>query len=827
MIQRKFLLSASALTVMAAISTPANAQTQATQDELAPSDQSPIGALATDQNVIVVTATRREADLQQVSASISAYDEKALEIQQLDTIEDLGAIAPSAQVAFYQGEAQVFLRGVGTPITIGGTDSATALYRDGEFLSRAAAGIPGFFDVQRVEILKGPQGTLYGRNATAGSVLITSNQPTTDWSGSARATFGNYDRIELEGAISGPVVDDTVLIRLAAKKTNRDGYTESRDLFSGRTYDLENQDEWFLRGVVEFRPTVDLTVSITGDYYSADDRANTFFLIDNSFGYSQPPFNPTGPAINTFGIPAGNFGINVFTLLGQSAGNISAERTREDQFSDIDAFNKPEIWGVSGRIDWNIGEYNLRTVTAYRETKPRNFVDFDLSDSPVGQQTQFRAEDQTQFWQDIQLSSPEANRFQFILGGSLFIERNDIRNEYLISSLPDLFDFAIDGLGLFPEVARLPQGAGCCVFELNGRLETEAYAVFLDGSYELTDRLTARAGIRYSKEERSGENQLATELALNNPVLLGPPFTNVAPFADTSFDAFTPKFGLDFQATDDIFLYAAVQRGFKSGGFNIGSLQNEPFDQELTWSYEVGARTELADGVFRFNATGFYYDISDLQVQTVVNNSIVVNNAAGAEVYGVEIEGAVLPFDGFRIDFAGTWLETEITDIDIEAAIDPTRLSVPSDPTLINVIEDASTIPTTGAFNIVGNRLPKAPNWQFRIGAQYEIAMQSGALITLRGDWSYQDDIFFNQFNDTGYADLPVEPITQDGYHWLKAALRFDDPAETWSLTAFIDNITDEEVVTNAVYNGAVSGQFGLGSLAPPRTYGLTAAVRF
>ncbi len=821
----KALTGASAAALVVGLAAPALAQDNSQADQAEPRSTS---AQPNDgENVIVVTATRREADLQRTPASVSAFGEAAMETQQLETIEDLGSVVPSAQVAFYQGEAQVFLRGVGTPITVGGTDSATALYRDGEFLSRAAAGIPGFFDASQVEILKGPQGTLYGRNATAGSVLITSNQPTDDWTGSFSATVGNYERIDVEGAVSGPLVDDRVLVRLAAKKTNRDGYTESRDTVSGRTFELESQDEWFLRGVLEFRPSADLTISLSGDYYSADDRGNTFFLIDNSFGYAQPPFNPTGPAINTFGIPAGNFGINVFTLLGQSSGNISEERTRDNQFSDIDAFNEPEIWGISGRIEWDIGDYNLKSVTGYRETSPRNLVDFDLSDSPVGRQTQFRSENQWQFWQDIQLSSPTDRPFQFILGGSLFIERNDIRNEYLIPSLPALFDFAIDTLGLFPEAARLPQDPECCVFKLNGRLETEAYAIFVDGSYELTDRLTARAGLRYSKEERGGENLLSTELELNNPVLLGPPFTNIAPFPDTSFDALTPKFGLDFQATEDIFLYASVQRGFKSGGFNIGSLQNEPFDQELTWSYELGARTELADGLLRFNATGFYYDVSDLQVQTVVNNSIVVNNAAGAEVYGVEVDGAIMPGGGFQIDFAATWLETEITDIDIEAAIDPTRLSVPSDATLVDVITDPSTIPATGAFNIVGNRLPKAPKWQFRVGAQYEADLPNGAVLTLRGDWSYQDNIFFNQFNDTGFEGLLVEPQTQDGFHWLKAAIRYDDPGDTWSLTAFIDNITDEEVVTNAVYNGAVSGQFGLGSLAPPRTYGVTASVRF
>lgn len=810
--------------ILSATASPLAAQ----QSETEPENE----ADETPSEGIIVTATRRAGNLQETSASVSVFDSDALQLRGLENVEDIGLIDPSAQVALYQGEAQIFLRGVGTPITIGGTDSATAIYRDGEFLSRSAASLPGFFDVENVQVLKGPQGTLYGRNATAGSVLVTSKQPTEELGGELGLTVGNFGRIELDAAIGGPIIEDKLLFRVAARSANRDGYTTSRNLndpSQPSEFDLEDQDEIYLRGVLEWRPSDTLTVSLSGDYYEADDRANTFFLIDNSFGFSQPPFNPNGPAINTFGIPAGNFGINNFTLLGQAAGNISEEATRDNQFSNTVPFNRPVVWGVSGRINWDLGGYELSSITAYRETRPQNFVDFDLSDSPIGRQTQFRQEDQWQFTQEFQISSPSGDRFQWIAGGSIFIERNEIRNEFLIASLPALFDFAVDN-GIFPETiggaqVRLPNDANCCVFNLNGNLETEAYSAFVDGSYEITDSFTIRAGVRYSSEERSGENLLSTELELNNPVLLGPPFTNIAPFPETTFDAFTPKFALEFQATDDVFLYASLTRGFKSGGFNIGSLQNDPFDQELTWAYEGGIRSEFLDGRVRLNLSAFYYDVNDLQVQTVVNNSIVVNNAAGAEVYGLELDASIELADGLSIDLAGTYLQTEITEVEVDATVDPTRISVPSDPGLQNVVIGGGIVPATGAFNIIGNELPKAPEIQFNVGLNYAFDLNNGGEIRFRGDWSFQDSIFFNQFNDTGFSNLPVEPITQDSYHWLKARIAYTTPSGDWTLSTFIDNITDEEVITNAVYNGAVSGQFGLGALAPPRTYG--AEVRF
>ncbi|MEM6496221.1 MAG: TonB-dependent receptor [Pseudomonadota bacterium] len=256
-------------------------------------------------------------------------------------------------------------------------------------------------------------------------------------------------------------------------------------------------------------------------------------------------------------------------------------------------------------------------------------------------------------------------------------------------------------------------------------------------------------------------------------------------------------------------------------------MQNEPFDQELTWAYELGMRSEWLDGLLRVNATGFFYDVNDLQVQTVVNNSIVVNNAAGAEVYGFEVDGSVSITDSFSVDFAATYLETEITEVEVDAAIDPTRISVASDPTLQAVVSGGGIVPPTGAFNILGNELPKAPQIQFNIGINYTIDFESGADLTFRGDWSFQDSIFFNQFNDTGFAALPVNPITQDSYHWLKARLTYTGASGNWSASVFADNLTDEEVITNAVYNGAVSGQLGLGSLAPPRTYGVSLGYSF
>lgn len=737
---------------------------------------------------IIVTATRRDTALQSTPAAVTALGERELEARSLETVEDIGLLDTSLQVSFYQSEAQVFVRGIGTPITIGGTDSATAIYRDGVFLSRAAASIPGFFDVGQVEVLKGPQGTLYGRNATAGSILITSKKPTDELTGEFNALLGNYDRYELYGALSGPITD-SVLFRVAAQRNKRDGFAKairpSADPSSPVTSEIENKDEWFFRGALEFRASEDLTVTLAGDYYKADDAANVFYLV-------SPTFFDTGPTLNP--------GINGLFIRNARTGRTSQFRTRDNYFSDAPFINKPEIWGVSANIEWALGDYTLRSTTGYRQTKPYNQAEFDFSD--VFESTQFRAEDQDQFTQELQISSPKDGRFFWIAGGSYFREKNKLRNEYLVRSVPELF-----GLLGVPTLPIQP----CCTFILNGNLDTTAFSLFVDTTFELTDRLTVHAGIRYSNELRGGENLLDTAgvdratlgaaLGLDAAgvanFLFANGLANQAVFDDTRFTAFTPSFGIDYQVNDDVFLYAKVTRGFKSGGFNIGSLQNTPFDQEFVWSYEAGLRSDLFDRLLRLNLTAFRYDYSDLQVQTVENNSIRVENSSNAKIFGIEGQFVLKPASGVTIDGAITYLDSEYQGY---TTVDPAR-------------------PALGVLDLSGNTLQKAPKVQFSLGAEVVVPLGQSGDLTLRGDWSHQSKIFLSQFN--------LDEFAQGSYDWLKARATYRPTSGGWSLSAFIDNITDELVVTNAVYNGAVVAQFGIGNFAPPRTYGLEFSYKF
>ncbi|MCI4644689.1 MAG: TonB-dependent receptor plug domain-containing protein, partial [Hyphomonadaceae bacterium] len=224
---------------------------------------------------VTVTATRREETVQQTGSAVYALDSEALLERSIQSVEDASELVPGLQVSTYQGDTSIFIRGIGTPVIIAGADSSTATYADGMFLSRAAAIGPAFFDVERLEVLRGPQGTLYGRNATGGAVNIITRGPTDDLEAEARLIFGDYNRVQAFGAISGPL-SNGLRARLAVQKETRDGYTTVRRAPPLGNFEAEDKDDLTARLTVEADLAPNVMLTIRGDYYAADDKANVF-----------------------------------------------------------------------------------------------------------------------------------------------------------------------------------------------------------------------------------------------------------------------------------------------------------------------------------------------------------------------------------------------------------------------------------------------------------------------------------------------------------------------------------------------------------------------
>lgn len=702
---------------------------------------------------IVVSAQRRETSLQTTAVSVTALSSSNLIERSIKNVEDLGIVVPGMQVSFYQGEAQIYIRGIGQSSAIGGGDSPTALHLDGVYVSRSANATSGLFDLERVEVLRGPQGTLYGRNSTAGSINLISRGPTQEFEYEARATLGNHDRMEFYSAIGGPV-SETIGVRLAAQVEERDGYTRVGYPVEGAppgqrlVREAEDKSDRMARLTVVAKPTDTLTVTLKGDYYEANDRGAVWHYFGPGLG-TQPLYQALAPE------------------------SIRPRPYERRNSSNVNYFNKPRMWGAQGRIEWTVGDYRISSLTAYRKTRPYNYNDLDLTYADAADQ--LRQEDQKQFSQEIQITSPTDGALKWIAGVYYFDETNDIRNEYRFSFIDTLFG--------------LPEDPSCCTLNLNGSLGTKAVAAFGEATYDVGGRLSIVAGARYSTEKRSGNNLVVFDG-------IPPIMNNVTELEAKRYHAFTPKFGVNFSATERIFLYASASKGFKSGGFNAPGFQNEPFDPEFIWAYEAGLKATTADRRLRTNVAVFLYDYSDLQIADVEAASTVIRNAAESRITGVDVELSWLPLHNLRIDAGVSWLDAKFSK---GLLLDP-------------------AFPERGVQDLDGRSMPKAPEWKLALGVQYDARFATGAVVSLRADYAWQDEIYFSAFN--------VPDLHEGSFGWAKARVTFAPASDRWSISAFIDNATDEKVASSKIFNGSIIGGTVTGNLAPPRTYGLAFTIR-
>lgn len=693
---------------------------------------------------IVVTAQRRPTSEKDVPASIDVLSRDRLVDTGIRAFEGLARIDTGLEIAAYQGETQLFLRGVGAVTFIGGFDSSVAVYADGVYLSRPSAIAPALFDVDRVEVLKGPQGSLYGRNATAGAINLISRGPTEQWSGNASATIGKYSNVDVLAGVGGPITSN-LSFRLAAGTNNHSGYTT---LYFGRGTDgrpvtrrAEDRHDFTSRLSLRWKPASAVTVDLAADYFRADDRAVVFHF--SGPGYANSPL----------------FQSRIAT------GELGAYRSRRVSTSII-PYNRPENWGVRGTTAVDLGSSVLTWTSAYRRTRPENYD--DLTNSTVLGESQFKQERSRQLTQDLQLASgPGETRFRYVVGGSYFRERNAIRNEFF-------FPYLVGYLG----------GQGqpdCCLLKANGSTATDALAVFGDATLAVLPRLAVTLGGRYAAERRAGTNLLDfVNFAVQNDARLAPVW----------FHSFTPKAGLEYRPTDRTLVYATASRGFKAGGFNVGSTQNTPYKPESIWSYEVGGKLDLGRAA-QISMAAFHYDYTDMQVQDVAANTVLIRNAASAKIDGVEANLQVRPTDSLRLDASATYLD---------ARFDRYRT--------VN-----TKTPQLGVLDLSGNPLPQAPGFKAHGGAEYTVTAANEWELRIRGDATWQDRIYFSAFKDPR--------ATQAAYWWVKARVAVSPPDHGYEIALIADNLTDTRAFTNISITGDLDGSRGSGNLAPPRTYGI------
>ena len=701
---------------------------------------------------IVVSATKVAQDIDSTPAAITAITADALGPGGIREVRDLALSVPNLSVGDQFGVNRTFIRGIGMTSIDLGADGAVAFLQDGAMIPRPSHQLAGFYDLEQVEVLRGPQGTLYGRGATAGVVNMVTKKPTEDLDGYMNYTLGNYSATTIEGALGGPIAGDSVMGRISGKADKRDGY--GRNLTTGKP--IDNRDAYAIRGSLRFKPTDTLDMVLMADYFKEDDYNYAFHFL----GTTVVPEDQL--AHNLLG------GRTIFDYYGDRG----KKPDQRNIVSDQDPINERDGTAVSAIVDWGFADgWNLKSITAWRDFSRFLRDDLDGSDVDMFGQNNY-IEDSESWSQDFTVSGTAAN-IDWLMGANYFSEKMHgevkvpLTNLGLVFGLPA--DFFNDGN-----------------YWQNGDVDVEAYGVFLQGRYAFTDAWALTLGARYNYEKREGTGSFIFDA-------LG---VNVPTDRDKSWNKVTPKVLLEYQTGNDGLAYLQFTQGFKSGVINIGSL-NEVIDPEYVDAYEVGYKMPFADDRASLRTAAFYYDYTDLQVGFVNEQSVVETvNAASAEIMGVEVELFARFTEGLSGNVSATWLDAtykEFVTGDYRQNFDQVDLS--------------------------GNYLQNAPKYTLHGVLDYRRPVTETGAFVGRIEASYQDKVYFTEFNNSD--------AEQDAYGLLNLMAGYEGGDGKWSVTGWVRNATDEFIYSNNIITAPLYGSVRVGSLLPPRTFGLTLSLNF
>ncbi|MEH6584160.1 MAG: TonB-dependent receptor [Halioglobus sp.] len=580
---------------------------------------------------VIVTAQKKEESLQTVAIAVSAFSAETFNNAGMLKVEDLTRLTPGFSISVYNPVSpQPYIRGIGSNPSDAGSDASIGIFVDEVYAGRAGGYSADMFDIERVEVLRGPQGTLYGRNVPGGAINVISKRPTQELEGFIELTGGDYDLRAAKGAISGPF-SDSVAGRLAFSTRKRDGHIEN--VVTGN--DLGDEDNVSFRGRLDFDLSETFSLQLIAEN-SEDDLlgpaarnyegiSSTLLLEGLGVGFLAPVEPPTSPAIDTVELA-------------------------------VDGFAEREMEGYSMKMDWELGAMTLTSITGYRKS------DYAFEDDLLGIAIPLflnsAEESSDQISQEFRLSS-SSERLEWT-AGLYYLEEDVERLEFWdISYLDPIF-----GLDLIGQTAAVGY---------DQENKTTSYAVFGQLTYSFTDRLDLTLGGRYSQDKK--DFSLTTSGTEIGFVLLTPdPETGVAsPFSasdDETWSNFTPKIALEFAASDALFFYGSYARGFKSGGYNglatDSGKASTPFDEEQADSYELGMKSDFMDNRVRLNAALYYTDYADMQVFFTNPGGLGLNidNAAEATIQGIELELFLSPIDGLDISATYAYLDTEVDEFD-------------------------------------------------------------------------------------------------------------------------------------------------------------------
>ncbi|HQS96848.1 MAG: TonB-dependent receptor [Novosphingobium sp. 17-62-19] len=832
------MASISIAAMAAAIAVPAFAQDNAQAEEST-------GGIAQ----IVVTAQKRAENVQDVPIAISAFSADALQERAVGSVASLSNISPNVTLDAgtpFSGSSAVlsaYIRGIGANDFAFNIDPGVGVYLDGVYLARSVGANQDLPDVERIEVLKGPQGTLFGRNTIGGAISIVTHDPGDEFRFKGDVTTGRFGLLQTRGTVDLPLTDG-LAASVSFSTKNRDGYVK-RVAFPGAEnfdstpitnykaagynnigYGTEGGDNsWNLRGKLRYDNKTNLRITLSGDYSNIDQSqlANTLIsttsavfagtyncaiegIVADSCGGGPPSFAYIGGigGLNSIFDNPTVFGVNVDADPNNNRlpyDNRFVSGDVDVSYANGNNYSKMKSYGGSGTIEFDLSDtVMIKSITAYRELHWN--AGMDLDSSPLNFLHTSFTMNQYQFSQEVQLNGSAMDKtLNYVLGAYFFKEAGDLH---------DYVTFA-EGL-----------------LQVDGPndLSTKNYAFFGQIDYRPTEQFGITIGGRYTKENKTFEgfqsdangltykilNQVGVpECASINPISdacrIAAGFPNqgeplryyIAGTQRKSFSDFSPKIGLQYHPTDDVMLYGSWSKGYKTGGWTTrlsNPLPTAPdFDEEKATTWEVGVKSMFLDNRLQINAAAFHTDYKGIQLNFQQGVSPTIQNAGDARIKGFEVEVVAAPTDGFLINASVGYTDATYTAVLAGAQV-------------------AANPFQAGVFP--GADLPKTPKWKFNVSPRYELSVGGDAKVVILGDWTHTTSLW----NDTERAFLLQRGPTDivNGNISYKSG-------NHWDLTVGVTNITDERYLVTGQAQ-ITGGQF-YGTYSRPREWFARLGVEF
>jgi iron complex outermembrane receptor protein len=751
--------------------------------EIAPAAAAPVAAADAAEGAVeqvLITARRREEKLQDTPITVSAVSGQVLKTERLERVADYAAkIAGFSALQQNTRVSTLTIRGVGGNANSDGSEAGVGLIVDGVFFTHPGFSWLDFVDLDHIELARGPQGTLLGKNTTLGALIVTTKLPSFTPEATVTATVASHDRYQLRANVSGPLVEDKIAGRLTLYGDTGGGWIKNKH--DGKAY-LDNH-RWAARGQLLFTPNPSFTDRLIVEHYDAQEYNNYYPAIGDPLTYAN------GTARN-------GWARKLATGFGYTP-----SYDIEDANVDTQQRLVSRTDGISNQADFKIGAYDLTSISAWRRLYFRPYNDSDGTPFPI-----FRAGydvDVDQFSQELRLASPTGGAFDWQTG--IFLLKQQVRSNFrtLFFSQASAFFLAPALPGVILDGLETDQV---------GTSDTSSAAIFGQATWHVSDKAALTAGARYTHENREAANR---SFALGGAPLTGA----LAPYAAYRTAVTGAPFTVSgerkggsvswlvnpsYKITDDILAYASAAYGEKSGAANLGAKPGDAIiiGPEKSLDYEIGLKTAWWNGratlnanIYRNTVNGYQATLSD---PTATSPRSYLANVGKVRLKGVEVEGAAQVTRQLNLSFSTAWGESLY--VAYHNAPPPPELTYAGAPVSVD---------------LSGKQVPFAPNWTGQVSARWEQPVSNGWTLFAYANEAWKSRTYLNPLSSYG---------RQDGFGLTNAGLGVRTDDERWSVTLWARNLFDKRYA--AAYGAASASTPYIAILGEPRTVGLTLSAK-